>query len=145
MVTSAEQRPNVVQWALGMARAASPRGECVRRKVGAIVLDDLNRVVGVGYNGAPAGHKSCLDGACPRASSGVAPGSSYDTGPGSCIAIHAEANALLDAGRSARGGRLFVSTEICDGCIRLAYGARISLVAWVGEDGEPEMRLLQYG
>lgn len=123
-----EIRPTITEWAVGMAEAASTRGECTRRKVGAIVLDKDHRLVGAGYNGAPAGKASCLTGACPRATSGVEPGSSYDTGAGACIAIHAEANALLDAGRKSRGGELYVSSEICDGCMRLAKGARI---AWV--------------
>lgn len=157
MVTPAdERRPSMVEWAINLAQAASIRGECTRRKVGAIVLDELDRVVGVGYNGAPAGARSCLDGACPRGlhapevdpegevrcicgeyvwpcPDSVDPGSSYDTGPGSCIAIHAEANALLDAGRLARGGRLFVSEKPCDGCLRLAQGSRVRLVLWPGE------------
>jgi dCMP deaminase len=142
LVTKQHKRPDVVQWALAGAVWASSRGECVRRRVGAVLLDDLNRVVGVGYNGAPAGEPSCLDGVCPRATSGVAPGSSYDTGPGSCIAIHAEANALLDAGRAARDTRLFVSTEPCDGCLRLARGARVRAVWWEGDAGEVISKLL---
>lgn len=125
------ERPSIMQWALEGTMWAATRGECVRRKVGAIILDNDNRVVGVGYNGAPAGEPSCLTGACPRATSDVEPGSSYDTGPGACIAIHAEANALLDAGRAARGARLFVSNPPCDGCIKLARGARIHRVYWL--------------
>jgi dCMP deaminase len=131
-----EGRPSVESWGVGMAEAASTRAECTRRKVGAIVLDLDGRIVGAGYNGAPAGKPSCLDGACPRATSDVAPGSSYDTGPGSCIAIHAEANALLDAGRLARGGQLMVSSAICDGCLRLAKGSRIAWVHCAKPNGE---------
>lgn len=137
-----EDRPTIEQWGLRMAQTASIRGECTRRKVGALVLDGYRRVVGVGYNGAPAGEPSCLDGACPRAFSDVPPGSSYDTGPGSCIAIHAEANALLDAGRLARGGWLLVSEEPCDGCLRLARGARIETVSWVDSRGDIVSKLL---
>ncbi|MFE6222960.1 deaminase [Streptomyces sp. NPDC057854] len=56
---------------------------------------------------------------CPDA---VAPGSSYDTGPGACIASHAEANAVADAMQRG-GGRLggavmYVSCEPCEGCVR---------------------------
>lgn len=56
---------------------------------------------------------------CPDA---VAPGSSYDTGPGACIASHAEANAVADA-MQRNGGRLagaimYVSCEPCEGCVR---------------------------
>jgi dCMP deaminase len=136
IVSPPEGRPSVEAWGVGMAEAASTRAECTRRKVGAIVLDSDGRIVGAGYNGAPAGKPSCLDGACPRAFSDVAPGSSYDTGAGSCIAIHAEANALLDAGRLARGGQLMVSSAICDGCLRLAKGSRIAWVHCAKPNGE---------
>lgn len=136
MKSPPEGRPSVERWGVGMAEAASTRAECTRRKVGAIVLDRDGRIVGAGYNGAPAGKPSCLDGACPRAFSDVAPGSSYDTGAGSCIAIHAEANALLDAGRLSRGGQLMVSSAICDGCLRLAKGARVAWVHCAKPNGE---------
>lgn len=66
---------------------------------------------------------------CPEAAS---PGSSYDTGKQSCIAIHAEANALLRAGQQASGNWLFCTDEPCDGCMRLIKGAGIHLCVWYG-------------
>lgn len=55
----------------------------------------------------------------------VAPGSSYDTGTGSCIAIHAEQNAILRAGMECRDSAIFITDEPCDGCARLIEGAGI--------------------
>lgn len=66
---------------------------------------------------------------CPDA---APPGSSYDTGAQSCIAIHAEANALLRAGQQASGNWLFCTDKPCDGCMRLIKGAGIVLVVWYG-------------
>lgn len=55
--------------------------------------------------------------------------SSYDTGPGSCIAIHAEANALLYAdGNLTRGAVLYTTDAPCDGCSKLIAGAGIGRV-----------------
>ena len=71
---------------------------------------------------------------CPDA---VAPGSSYDTGPGACIASHAEANAVADA-MQRNGGRLagavmYVSCEPCDGCVRhIRNTTDIEAVIWRG-------------
>lgn len=69
---------------------------------------------------------------CPDA---VAPGSSYDTGPGACIASHAEANAISDAQR--RGGghlpgcTLYVSCEPCEGCVRhVRNNTGIQAIIW---------------
>lgn len=56
---------------------------------------------------------------CPDA---VLPGSSYDTGPGTCIATHAEANAVADAQQRGAGritgGVMYVSCQPCEGCVR---------------------------
>lgn len=61
----------------------------------------------------------------------VAPRSSYDTGAGSCIAVHAEANALLYAdGMRTRGATLYCTDKPCDGCQRLIEGAGIERVVF---------------
>jgi len=59
----------------------------------------------------------------------VDPGSSYDTGPGSCIALHAEQNALLNRTvPSVKGMTMFVTDTPCDGCKKLILGARLARV-----------------
>lgn len=118
-------RPSWDEYGLGMAAAASVRGDCTRRQVGAALLDTNHRIVSAGYNGARPGGKSCLGGDCPRGrhfplkvavfrghghvkeprcacgrswpcTDAVPPGSSYDTGPGACISTHAELNCIMD-------------------------------------------------
>lgn len=63
-------------------------------------------------------------------SDAVEAGSSYDTGPGACIALHAEQNALVRAGTLARGAHLYLTDEPCDGCWKLIRGAGIVRVKW---------------
>lgn len=126
-------RPDWDTYFLDIARAVAARADCTRRLVGAVIVDQQHRIVATGYNGAPAGAPGCLTaGACPRGQQGfdaVPPGSSYDTGPSSCIAVHAEANALLYAdGHRTRGATLYVTSEPCDGCARLIAGAGITRV-----------------
>jgi dCMP deaminase len=58
------------------------------------------------------------------------PGSSYDTGAGSCISIHAEANCLLDARCPVKGFEMYVTDEPCEGCTRLIRGAQLLSVKW---------------
>jgi|SRR5882724_1462521 len=118
-------------WALGIAEAVAKRGACSRSQVGAVILDADHNIVSVGYNGAERGGPSCLAGECPRAFSSVEPGSSYDTGPGACIATHAEGNCLLYAGRDkAKQGSLYVTREPCGGCMKLIKAAGIAEVYW---------------
>lgn len=135
-----DPRPSWEEYYLDIARAVAKRADCTRRKVGAIiVLGD--RIVSTGYNGAPSGRPGCLTAAaCPRGrltSEEVAPGSSYDTGAGACIALHAEQNAILRAGLEARGATLYLTHEPCDGCARLIRGAGITRVVFQGFLGLP--------
>lgn len=126
-------RPSWEDWAIGLAVAVARRGDCTRRQVGAVVLTSDWRVLAVGYNGVAPGAVGCLAGGCSRAASGVAPGSSYDTGPGSCIATHAEANALLYSDPVRRqGGIIAVSKEPCQGCTRLIRSSGIVRVLYPG-------------
>lgn len=118
-------------WALGIAEAVSKRGDCVRSQVGAVALNE-GVVVGIGYNGAPPGDPGCLsDGACPRATSDVPPGSSYDTGPGACIALHAEQWLIMKADyMELDGAVLYVTREPCGGCWKMIRGTGIHRVVW---------------
>lgn len=117
------------------ARWAAAKADCTRRQVGAMIFDADTHVVSAGRNGSPPGKPGCAsDGACPRGrqtTQDVAPGSSYDTGPGSCIAIHAEVNALARADwvRMA-GGTLAVTDEPCDGCKRVIQAYPLARVIW---------------
>lgn len=125
-------RPSWPEYFLNIAEAVAARAECSRRQVGAVVVKD-NRIRATGYNGAPAGRPSCLEGACPRGQSSVAPGSSYDTGAGACIALHAEQNALLFAARDdCEGATLYVTCKPCEGCWRMVQGSGIHRVIWPG-------------
>lgn len=89
-----------------------------------------------------------MDGGCPRGRSNVDPGSSYDTGAGACVALHAEQNALIHRTSSdVAGATLYLvclkpvaatpqdwhlvlheSQGPCDGCARLLAGHGIKEV-----------------
>ncbi len=125
-------RPDWDEYFLGIAHAVAARSDCHRRKVGAVVVKD-RRIRGTGYNGAPAGEPGCLS--CPRRLSGVEPGSSYDTGTGACVAIHAEANALVYSDRTdLHGATLYLTTDPCDGCRKLIKASGVVRVVWPGEE-----------
>lgn len=134
-VMSTDPRPSKKEWAINLARAVAKRADCTRRQVGAVTFDKDFRVISTGYNGAPSGKPGCLsDGACPRgkmSKTDVVPGSSYDTGAGSCIAIHAEANAIMFADPVRRvGGTMYVTDEPCDGCMKFIEGSGLIAVYW---------------
>lgn len=124
-------RPDWREYFLNLAKAVSLRGDCSRRQVGCVVVGDDNRVVSTGYNGSAPGGPSCLAGQCPRAKSSVDPGSSYDTGPGACVAVHAEANALLYADyHRLKGATVYITDEPCGGCRKLLDAMPLRAVVW---------------
>lgn len=116
------------EYFLELARAASTRATCVRRKHGAVIVRD-RRIVATGYNGAPSGYPHCQDGACPRAHREPDRGRDYDD----CIAIHAEANALLLSGPDQRrGASLYCTGAPCFGCAKLVANSGVAEVVAAG-------------
>jgi dCMP deaminase len=126
-----DERPDWDDYGLLIALAASARGDCSRRRVGAAIFDTEHRVVSTGYNGSFPGGPSCLLGECPRAGSGVQPGSDYDNGPGRCVATHAETNAVLFADRTRlQEATIYITDAPCGGCQKLLRSTRIKRVVW---------------
>jgi dCMP deaminase len=123
-------RPTWDEYFMDIAVAVSRRSDCIRRKVGAVIVSPDHRIVGTGYNGAPAGAPGCDT--CPRRYAVDLPhGSSYDTGVGACVALHAEQNALIYTNRvDLPGATMYVTSEICAGCLKMASGAGIAGVHW---------------
>lgn len=125
-----QMRPDWDEYFLGIATAAAARSDCERSKVGAVVVKD-RRVRATGYNGAPVGKPGCAT--CPRRTAvAVDPGvTGYDSGPGRCVAVHAEANALLYCDREDLiGATIYITREPCGGCSKLIEAAGISRVVW---------------
>lgn len=130
-----DNRPSLDDVYIEMAQVLAQRAACTRRQVGALVVDAEGRIVASGYNGAPAGTLNCTDGGCPRGKF------SYDEVPAfseysNCVAIHAEANALLRAGEKAVGGTLVITCQPCHECARLAIAARVARVIYPGWESE---------
>ncbi len=104
-------RPEWDKYFLEIARTVSIRSDCERDRVGAVIVGPDRRIRATGYNGAPAGKPGCLT--CPRRTSDVAPGTDYSN----CVAVHAEANALIYCDRSdLKGATIYVTREPCYSC-----------------------------
>lgn len=121
-------RPDWDDYFLAIAAVVATRGDCSRRQIGAVIVDQDHRIVATGYNGAPSGEAGCLTaGACPRAAAAdVVAGEGY--GATGCIAIHAEHNAILYARRDLRGCTLYVTDVPCQQCNILLTAVGISRV-----------------
>jgi len=131
------ERRDKINYYLDIAEAVCSRSTCLRRKFGAIIVKH-DEIISTGYNGAPRGRKNCNDlGFCYRAKLGVPRGQRYEL----CRSVHAEANAIISASRSAMlGAELFLAchdaatgsldgaVEPCSMCKRLILNAGIERV-----------------
>ncbi|PSR76437.1 cytidine deaminase-like protein [Coniella lustricola] len=115
-------RPSWDTYFMSLASLAAHRSNCMKRRVGCVVVSPTSRrVISTGYNGTPRGIRNCSDGGCPRCNSGLGSGHGLAT----CLCIHAEENALLEAGRDRlREGAVLY----CDTCPCLTCSIKIAQV-----------------
>ncbi len=117
---------------LNIAIETARRSNCVRRQHGAVIVKK-RRICATGYNGPPSGHAHCDEGACPRARSDTPSGWSHDN----CIAIHAEANALLYSSPAEReGATIYITGVPCFSCAKLIANSGVDEVVTEGEPYE---------
>lgn len=115
-------RPSWSEYFLAIASVVSTRSDCVRDKVGAVVVKD-NRIRATGYNGAPAGRAGCAS--CPRSRTDVPRDSNYDN----CVALHAEQNALIYCDRAdLHGATIYITRSPCPTCAKLIAGSGVAEV-----------------
>ncbi|KZT05841.1 uncharacterized protein LAESUDRAFT_737177 [Laetiporus sulphureus 93-53] len=103
-------RPGWDAYFMQLASLASRRSNCMKRRVGAILVRN-ERILATGYNGTPRGLANCNEGGCDRCN--CANETSHE-----CICLHAEENALLEAGREriGDGAVLYCNTCPCLKC-----------------------------
>lgn len=121
-------RPSWDEYFMMIAEVVSTRGNCVKRRVGAIVVRD-KQILSTGYNGTPKGIANCCDGGCPRGLAMADSGASLTE----CIALHAEENAIIQAavnGVSIKGGTLYCTLCPCQFCARAIINAGIVEVVY---------------
>jgi len=81
---------------LSIAAEVAKRSTCLRRQYGAVIVKN-DEIIATGYNGAPRGDENCCDvGSCWRDRHNIPHGEQYEK----CVAVHAEANAIISASRN---------------------------------------------
>ena len=125
-----------VEYFLAMAKMCAHQATCMRRRYGAVVVGKDKTIISTGYNGAPSGQCDCLqNNKCWRRENNVPSGSMYEK----CLSVHAEMNALIQAGKMANTGTLYlcgvdadngdyINAKPCFICAKLIVNAGIELV-----------------
>ncbi len=129
------KRPDWDSYLMAMATLVATRSHDPDTRHGAVVVDKLHRILGVGYNGLPRGGDES-----------VYPTSRPAKYP---FMVHAELNAVLNCSLRPEGGAIYVTGCPCSRCMltiiqagirRLVFGAQPS--ASVGADERGGVALL---
>lgn len=114
----------IIQWDqyfMGVASLSRLRSKDPNTQVGACIVNQRKRIIGIGYNGFPFGVD---DETFPWQQEGSFIDSKY------AYVVHAEANAILNATTSLLDATLYVNLFPCNECAKLIIQAGIKEVVY---------------
>lgn len=117
------KRLNWEEYFLGLVQLSAMRSKDPNTQVGAVVVNDDNRIIGMGYNGMPGG-----DDTFPWAREAE---KTKDTKYP--YVVHAELNAILNTTAPTKGAHLYVSLFPCSNCAKLIVQAGIKSVCFIDD------------
>jgi len=116
-------RPDWDTYFMKMAWLVAERSTCLRHHVGAVIVRE-KRILTTGYNGAASGTKDCLELGCLRNELNIPSGTRHEI----CRAIHAEQNAIIQAGThgiNIKGATIYCTHSPCILCAKMLANAGI--------------------
>ena len=113
------------EYFMGLAILSGERSKDPNTQVGACIVDKDNRIVSVGYNGAPTGYDDDKDMNWER--SGDFLNTKY------AYVCHSELNAILNAGRSVKDCKLYVTLFPCNECAKVIIQSGIKEIVYLSD------------
>lgn len=107
------------QYFMGVAELSAKRSKDPNTQVGACIINNDKRIIGIGYNGLPRG---CSDEEFPWGKDGKLEDTKYP------YVVHAEANAILNATQSLKDATIYVTLFPCQECSKLIIQSGISKI-----------------
>ncbi|MGC8859204.1 MAG: deoxycytidylate deaminase [Ignavibacteria bacterium] len=122
------KRKDYISWDeyfMGIAMLSAMRSKDPNTQVGACIVDQQNKIVGIGYNGFPIG---CSDDLLPweREAKNI-----NDTKYP--YVVHAEANAILNSTKDLHGAKIYVGLFPCNECAKLIIQAGIKEIVYLSD------------
>jgi dCMP deaminase len=116
-------RASIDKTMLAIAEILSARATCRKLAVGAVLIDGHGRIIGTGYNGVPQGYPHCTERPCP--------GVGQPSGSDSCLAVHAEQNALIQCRQPEEIRTLYVTHAPCLRCTKMMLNTPVVDIVFV--------------
>ncbi len=125
------------EYFLEIAKTCASRSNCLRAHVGAVIVGEDKKIKATGYNGTPSKVVSCAElGFCYRIKNNIPSGTRYET----CRSIHAEQNAIIQAGQDrCKGATMYIwgHNFICILCKRFIVQAGIEKIYLQKDENSP--------
>lgn len=121
------KRKDYISWDtyfMGVAYLSSMRSKDDSSQVGACIVNQKNRIVGIGYNGLPIG---CEDDEFPWEREGNFLETKYP------YVVHAEPNAILNATVPLEGSKIYVTLFPCNECAKLIIQSGIKEIIYLSD------------
>ena len=112
------------EYFMGVASLSAKRSKDPSTQVGACVVNEDKRIIGIGYNGFPYG---CSDEVYPWGKSDNYLNSKYP------YVVHAEPNAILNCTSSLKGATLYVTLFPCNECAKLIIQSGIKKIVYMSD------------
>jgi len=122
------KRKDYISWDeyfMGIALLSAKRSKDPSTQVGACIVNQLNKIVGIGYNGFPIG---CSDDELPWDRD-----SSSQNETKYPYVVHAEANAILNSTKDLHGSRIYVALFPCNECTKLIIQSGIKEIIYLSD------------
>jgi dCMP deaminase len=120
-------RIGIDEYFIKIAQLVAYRAVCTRAQVGCVLINGYNHVIATGYNGPPHGLAHCLDVGC-RVNETESGRSSF-----SCVAIHAEQNALLQCQNVMSITTCYCTKFPCFTCLKLLMNTSCSKIVYLDD------------
>ena len=129
-------RPDWDEHFLSIAESCALMGTCVRRQVGAVVVDARRRILSTGFNGTPPKWPHCGR----KSGEVLCPGFNAASGKGldACYANHAEINALINCPDVDAARVCYSTASPCISCVKALLCTNISRVVFIDHYTQPE-------
>ena len=113
------------QYFMGVALLSAKRSKDPSTQVGACIVNEDKRIIGIGYNGFPRG---CSDDVFPWGK-----GDLNKLNTKYPYVVHAVANCILNCTTSTKGSTLYVSLFPCNECAKLIIQSGIKHIVYMSE------------
>jgi dCMP deaminase len=128
------KRPSWDEYFSKIATDVALRSTCIRHQFGAVIANEKHEMMATGYNGVVRGAPHCSEVGCVKNLNNIKSGTGHEICPG----VHAEQNALIQAGRNSVGCTLYINAFPCKICARLIVNSGIKRVVVSGEYTDKE-------